>query len=491
MVYHYRKDKSIFFVAMLFFVLTGIAIVVYLNEVPVTPRERDYVYVGSFYMFAVWIGLGVMALYSFLIKFTGITISLIVAGLIGLGVPGILLHQNFDDHNRSGRYAVLEYARNYLESCEPNAILFTNADNDTYPLWYAQEVEGIRRDIRLILTPYLAAEWYVDQMRKPQYASEGLKMKLTKDKFLEGKRTFVPIVDRIKTAVDIDSVIDFVASDDDRAMVDLQNGQKTNYIPSRKIFLTGDNGVSKADSGKQVSVNIPIKLNDNYLRMDELVLLDIIASNNWKRPVYFTSDQVPVGFGLENYLRLDGFAYKLTMNKNVVSTRDDIGYIDTDLLYNRYMKTLSFSSWSNPNVYLDNTHVYTINGLNLRNKFSRLAEKLIQEGKSDKAEAVLDKILTMLPANKVPFDYSVAKIAGLYFQMQKPEKGNKLFKELKDYCTANLTYYKQLKTEGKSISEYDENMNLIMLQLMAQIAEKYGMKDELSEISLLFEGYRG
>jgi tetratricopeptide (TPR) repeat protein len=225
--------------------------------------------------------------------------------------------------------------------------------------------------------------------------------------------------------------------------------------------------------------------------MDELVLLDIIASNNWKRPVYFTSDQVPVGFGLENYLRLDGFAYKLTMNKNVVSTRDDIGYIDTDLLYNRYMKTLSFSSWSNPNVYLDNTHVYTINGLNLRNKFSRLAEKLIQEGKSDKAEAVLDKILTMLPANKVPFDYSVAKIAGLYFQMQKPEKGNKLFKELKDYCTANLTYYKQLKTEGKSISEYDENMNLIMLQLMAQIAEKYGMKDELSEISLLFEGYRG
>jgi hypothetical protein len=477
-VYQYKKDKRNFGVVSLFFILTGIALTVYLNEVPVTPRERDYVYVGSFYAFAVWLGLGSMALFQFLSNRIKGLPSLVISSVIGLTAPVLLFQQNYHDHDRSGRFTVLEYARNYLESCEPNAILFTNADNDTYPLWYAQEVEGIRKDIRLVLTPYLSAQWYVDQMRMPQYNSPGLKMNLTSDKFIGGKRSFIPIVERMDTSVDLASVIDFVGSDNEQAMVDLQNGGKTNYIPVKKASLPYKSG--NTNNKRKASDSIKFNFHTNYLRMDELVLLDIIASNHWDRPVYFTSEQVPLQFGLEKYLQLDGYAYKLTPYENSTTNRDEIGYIDTNDLYNKFMHKFAFASLANPSVYLDNTHVYTVNAVSIRSKFYRLSEKLLMEGDTLKAEAVLDKVVAMIPLDKVPYDYSVVKMAGLYFMMHKTEKGKNLFNSALSYCSGNLDYYISLRKASKTINQYDVNMNLYMVQLLAEIAN-YSKYNEVSD----------
>jgi hypothetical protein len=473
MCFHYQTDKKNFWVVTTFFILTGAALTIYLNEVPVTPRERDYVYVGSFYAFAIWIGIGMLAIFSWLSQRVNKVVSLSLATLLGLSVPIILIQQNYHDHDRSSRYGVLEYARNYLESCAPNAILFTNADNDTYPLWYAQEVKGIRRDVRLVLVPYLSAYWYVDQMRKPIYNSPGLKMKLGSAKYEAGKRTYLPIVEQIDSAEDINEVISFVASDDSRAMIGLQNGEKTNYFPVKKAFLRTNPIALKGDSSNSKVDSILFQYSSGYIRMDELVLLDIIASNNWERPIYFTSEQVPHSFGLEKYLKLDGYAYQLTPFENKVENRDDIGSINTEDLYNKFMKSFQFETLANKDVYLDYYHVYTVGTVGLRGKFTRLAEKLIAEGKSDKAEAVLDKITSMIPLSRVPFDYSATKIAGLYFTLNKKAKGEDLLKQISVYCSENLKYFTTLKNEGKSVISFDINLNMYLLQEVIKLSETY------------------
>jgi hypothetical protein len=473
--YHLKKDKNNFFIALQIFVLTGIGLVVYLNEVPVTPRERDYVYVGSFYIFAIWVGIGLMALFDWLGKKNKKVFSAATAIAVGLLSPALLLQQNYDDHDRSGRYAALEYARNYLESCEPNAILFTNADNDTYPLWYAQEVEGIRRDIRLVLSPYLNADWYVDQMRCPIYDQEGLKMKLGSEKYLGGKRNFLPVYERIDSSVDMNSVLDFVAADDDRAKLSLQNGEKVNYIPVKKSFIPF--------TTKDTLTNpVTFHFKKNYLTMDDLVMLDIIASNHTKRPVYFTSEQVPLSLGIENYLKLDGYAFKLTPYEINTTNREEIGAINTKELYQKYMRDFDFKSLSNPDVYLDNTHVYTVNAVGIRNKFARLAEQLLAEGDTTKALEVTDKITNMISVNRVPYDYSETKLVALYFALKQPAKGKALFESVKKYCTENIEYMSTLKRNKKSINEYDLNVNMYLLQQLAQIAQANQLTAYLPEI---------
>jgi hypothetical protein len=248
--YHYKQHRKSFIALSLLFFFTGIAIVIFLNESPVVPRERDYVYVGSFYAFCIWIGIGVMGTSVLLEKWlktlsvrngkvTGTmleqrkiwwAISLTITATAG--IPLLMGIQNWDDHDRSGRYAVLEYARNYLESCAPNAILFTNADNDTYPLWYAQEVEGIRPDILIVLTPYLSADWYIDQLRQQRGNKPGLPVSIAQEKLAGGKRTYLPVVERTDTTVDLGSLISFVSSDDKRTLIPLASGKSTNYVPS-------------------------------------------------------------------------------------------------------------------------------------------------------------------------------------------------------------------------------------------------------------------
>jgi hypothetical protein len=484
LVYHYKKDVRNFSVLSLFFFFTGIAIIIFLNEEPVTPRERDYVYVGSFYAFSIWIGIGVIALYQWLKKIERLksTIALTVSALLSASVPLIMVSENWDDHDRSGRFAVLEYARNYLESCEPNAILFTNADNDTYPLWYAQEVEGIRRDVQIILLPYLSAYWYVDQMRQPSYQKPGVKISLTEDKFIGGKRSYFPIIERIDSTIELGSLMDFVGSEDERAKAQLMDGQKLNYIPSRKLNLSVDKSKILTKPGIRLPLadSIEISLKGQYLRMDQMIMLDILASNKWERPIYFASVKEPLQYGLDKYLQLDGYAYKLVPYKTNPKEISEIGVIDSDSLYNKYIHRFSFASLSNPKVYLDWTHMNTISVISLRQKFARLAESLLSENKTDKAVKVLDKITEMLPNERIPYDFEVLRIANDYLLLGQKTKGEETLKKLKNVTRENLDYYKSLPRKDQNGINYEMRVNLYIMQEILKIAE-YHHLDNLSK----------
>lgn len=485
--YHYKKDVRNFSVLALLFFFTGIAIVIFLNEEPVTPRERDYVYVGSFYAFCVWIGVGVIAFYQWIRKLPKLNskVAVVAAIALSMSVPMVMAIRNWDDHDRSGRYVVLEYARNYLESCELNAILFTNADNDTYPLWYAQEVEGIRRDVQIVLLPYLSAYWYVDQLRKPSYHKPGLKISLSEGKFVGGQRSYLPIVDRIDSTVELRSLLEFIGSEDQRVKVQLSDGQTVNYIPSHKVSLLADKNKASVKPRNQWSMEntIEISLKGQYLRMDQMLLLDILASNKWERPVYFASVEEPRLYGLDKYLQLDGYAYKLTSYKSNPQDISEIGIIDGDSLYDKYMNRFSFASLADPKVYLDWTHVSTVSILSLRNKFARLAETLLTEGKTDKAIKVLDRITAMLPHERIAYDYQVLRIANDYLQSGQRTKGEGVLKKLQTVTEENLDYFKSIPKTQLSGIDYELRLDLFIMQEIMRIAQNYHLENISKEVA--------
>ncbi|MBN2520626.1 MAG: DUF2723 domain-containing protein, partial [Bacteroidales bacterium] len=243
LAFHLKKDKKDFFIVTLLFVLTGIAIVVYLNQNPIQPRERDYAYAGSFYAFCIWIGIGVAAIFDQLKKYLPKLLAAILPILLCLiFVPGLMAIENWDDHDRSGRYTARDFAYNYLNSCAPNAILFTNGDNDTFPLWYAQEVEGIRTDVRVVNLSYLTADWYIDQLARKAYESEPLPFSLKKEQYKRGTRDIIPVYDQIKKYIDVKQIMDFVSNDDKRYKTasPFEQGEFINYIPTKRLKLDID-----------------------------------------------------------------------------------------------------------------------------------------------------------------------------------------------------------------------------------------------------------
>ncbi len=482
LVFQFRRDPKNFSVISLLFFFTGIALVLYLNEVPVTPRERDYVYVGSFYAFCIWIGIGILALMHWMEsrRFKAIIPATL---LLAVPVPLLMASQNWDDHNRSHRYHVRDYALNYLESCAPNAILFTNADNDTYPLWYAQEVEGIRPDVQIVLLPYLAADWYVNQMRHALLPKQGLKMQLTEDKIVSGKRTYLPVKSRTDSSLDVNQVIAFTLNDDPRTMLDLSNGQQTNYLPGRNLYLpAGSKAAAHLFGNLKPADSVKIHVAGDYITLDNLVLLDILSSNQWQRPVYFASVQVPQQLGLDRYLQLDGTAYRLVPYQSNPEKGAEPGIVNSDRLFQQYMHDFAWSSLNDPKVYLDYTHRYTLRTISLREKFARLAEVLFNEGKKEKAVEVLDRITTLLPNGRLDFDYSVIPFAELYFLCEKPDKGTGILQTLSDNIRQNLRYFCSLSPMQRAGLENDIRMNLYTLQNTYQLADKYSIQKIKQEL---------
>jgi hypothetical protein len=339
-----------------------------------------------------------------------------------------------------------------------------------------------------VLLPYLSAYWYVDQLRKPSRSGAGIEMSLTADKFVGGKRLFVPIIDRIDTAIGLKDMLEFVGSEDSRTKVGLSDGQMSNYVPAHKLCLNVDKSlIDKVPAEDSVYIN----LKEQYLRMDRLVLLDIIATNNWELPVYFASYQEPMEIGLDKYLRLDGYAYKLTPYKSNPTDPSDVGFVETDALYDKYMHRFDFKTLSDPKVYLDWTHVSTVNILSLRGKFAQLADALLKEGKTEKAVKVLDRITAMLPNERIPFDYQTSKIAEMYLRAGATSKGETLLKQLKTATFENLDYFKTLPQNYLAGISYDLRINLYIMQEIIQIAQKYGVGDVTNEVSQYWNSLEG
>lgn len=441
-IFHYRNDSRNFTVTALLFFLMSFALVVYLNEVPNTPRERDYVYVGSFYVFSIWIGFGTLFLFGYLSKILNqkpaIAISVTFALLIS---PTILLTHNYDDHNRSGRYSARDLARNYLESCEPNAILFTHADNDTYPLWYCQEVEGIRRDVRVVVMPYLSAEWYIAQLQRKAYNNEGLKMSLPLRKYQSGQLDYVYVVPKLETEQRFTDVLEFIASDSSQTKITVDSGEQISFIPTKKIRIENTN-----------QAPIHIELDKRAITKGDLAFWDIIISNNGKRPVCFTAWVDAEDRGLKNNLIFDGLIYRLTDTETVCSSIMNSGKIETDSLYQKLMQQCNWDNLANQKVYFDWHHRRMFASMQIRNAFYRLAQKLTEEKQAAKAIDVLQKANQTISLKNWQVDYPGILMAGLYAQNGQLTKGKARFQELSNSLEEWLNYYASFpKNQRESI----------------------------------------
>jgi hypothetical protein len=446
--YHLRKNPENFLVVALLFILTGVAIVIYLNQTPVQPRERDYAYAASFYAFAIWIGLGVLGIINYINKkLQSGLISALTVTLCLLFVPGIMARENWDDHDRSGRYTASDVAYNYLNSCAPNAILFTNGDNDTFPLWYAQEVEGIRTDVRVVNLMLLNMDWYIDQMKIKAYESDPLPITLGSEKYRMGTRDGVYIMDKIDKFIDIKSIMEFVESDMNQTKLLSQSGEKYDYIPTIYFSLPVDsarvisNGTVRPEDADKIVKSINWKINARVLGKSELIVLDILANNNWERPVYYVSTGHEGLLNLDYYLQLEGLAYRLVPIKSEPEDRISVGKIDTEILYDNLMNRFKWRGLNDPDVYLDNYHERTLSIIRLRHRFNRLANELINEKDTVRALEVLDKCVALTPHKNVPYDMFMVSIAESYYRCKAYDKANAIIDKYAGLCDEYLIYY--------------------------------------------------
>jgi hypothetical protein len=494
--YQYNKQKKDFSVVGVLFVLTGIAIVIYLNQTPNQPRERDYAYAGSFYAFAIWVGLGVLGIVDLIgKKARNLPAVMAITLLCFAFVPGLMAKENWFDHDRSGRYLAKEIAFNYLNSCKPNAILFTGGDNDTFPLWYAQEVEGIRTDVRVVNLMLLNMDWYIDQMKRKAYESDPLPIRLEPEKYRNGTRDAIPIVERVESLNDVRYIIDFIADDALSTRLQAQSGEYVDYVPTKSYFLPVDpekviaNGIVHAKDSALIENMVIGRLEGNYLTKSNFAALDMIRNNNWERPVYFVGTNQTDELGLSDYVQLDGIAYQLVPIKTVTGSSFEQGRIDTDILYNNLMKTFSYRSMNDKNVYLDHFHRRTLSVVRLRFQFMRLAAVLAEEKDFRRAEEVLDRIVELTPNQNVPYDMFMPGIAEVYYQIGKFEKGTAILKDMLKISGDYLEYYLSFKPKQIQNINNEINYHLRVIGNTHQMARQYNQLELANEAEELFNRY--
>jgi hypothetical protein len=487
MIYQVNRDRKNWFNILLLFIMTGIAIVLYLNQYPNQPRERDYAYTGSFYFFSVWIGLGVLSIFEALSRLTGEKIAAPVSGAVCfLTVPLIMGTQNWDDHDRSGRYLTREVAANYLKSCAPNAILFTNGDNDTFPLWYDQEVENIRTDVRVCNLMLLNTDWYIDQMKRRTYESAALPVTLPAKKYYDGVNNQVFVVEKTKDPVEISTIIDWVKSDNKGTKVQISPTEIIDIIPSRTIRIPVDaqkvlaSGTVKPEDADKIVPYIDIKLKGNAILKSQLIVLDILAHNNWERPIYYVTGFHDDALGLEEYFQLEGLAYRLVPIKSGNKGYSDYGRINSDILYNNMMKEFSWKSANEKGVYIDYNHIRTLMVIRARLNYARLAKALASEGKSEKAVEVLNYCMNTFPVEKIPYDPYVADLIEGYFMAGANEQATKLAKGMSDYYFARLDYYLKQDSYILHSAEYEIQSAWQYTLKVADACSNYG-EDKLGE----------
>ncbi len=494
--YHLNRDRQNWWVVLLLFIMTGIAIVIYLNQNPNQPRERDYAYVGSFYFFAVWIGLGVLALFEAILKILPGRYAAPTAGVICLmAVPAVMAAENWDDHDRSGRYLTREVAFNYLESCAPNSILFTNGDNDTFPLWYAQEVEGKRTDVRVCNLMLLNTDWYINQMKQKAYESEPLPISLPPKKYHDGVNNQVFIVDKTKDPVDISTIIDWVESENKATKVQVSPTEVLDIIPSRTIRIPVDaarviaSGTVKPEDADKIVPYIDITLKGNSILKSQLMILDILANNNWERPIYFVTGYHNDAFGLEPYFQLEGLAYRLVPIRSQNKSWLEYGRIDTDILYENMMNKFTWKGAAEEDVNLDFNHIRTIMVIKARLNYARLAKALADEGKNEKALEVMNTCVEQFPFGKIPYDQYTPDMVEAYFKAGATDKAVELTRALTGRNFEHLEYYLRQAPYIINSAEYEIQSAIQNSSRVATACSTYGQNELGEEINGKIEEY--
>ena len=460
LMYHANKDLKSFYVLLALFLFTGIALKIYLNERPFEPRERDYALVGSFYVFAIWIGFGVYALYESAQKYIAPKIAgpLIIAASL-LAAPILMAAQNWDDHDRSGKYTALSMAKAYLSSCDPNAILFTIGDNDTFPLWYAQEIEGIRTDVKIVNTSLFMTDWYIDQMKTKTYESDPLPISFTHDQYVGDNLDYVAHIPKVESRWDIKDFMNFIKNP--KSTVGMQNGQTIHFFPTNKIRIPVDKDViikNKVVSPKYNDSIVPyidVDIKGSALYKNRLMMLDIVANNNWKRPIYFSGGAFDNEdyIWMKEYLQLEGMVYKLVPIKTALPKDGgplEMGQIDSDKMYAKVMKW----DWGNsdsPKIYHDPET--RRNSITYRSNLSRLMNQLILEGKKEKAKNIIELAMNKMPLEYFGYYSLLEPFANGYYKIDEKAKAQQLLEKLIVKYQENLNYYGKLKSsEQNSIS---------------------------------------
>lgn len=488
------KSKKDTWVVALIFIMTGLAIIVYLNQTPLQPRERDYAYAGSFYAFAIWIGLGVLGLYSALQKRMGN--KAMAAGIVGVAclvlVPGIMAEQGWASHDRSGKYSAADFAKMYLDSCEPNSILFTNGDNDTFPLWYVQEVENYRTDVRVVNYMLSSGDWYVSQMGRKVYDSERLPLTISQD-FYKKKGGYVPVFERVEEAGLIDAIA-FIEDDNKATRVPLQNGDWIDYLPSKKLTYKIDKDAVVAsglvpieDTAKIVdSMEWPIR--QSGLFRNDLMLLDLIATNNWERPVYFANPNSHAKvLGVDKYCHLEGVVYRFkpTIATNYMSK---IGGVNANRTYEVLMAdNVKWGRLNEEGVIVDRES--DRNSGMAKQNYVRLAQTLLMERKYDSVIKVLDRGIELFPPEKFPFDYFMISWADFYYKAGATEKANDLVKQIALRHEEDLQYYTSLS--DKFTAEYQNEIQeaMAVMQRLVQLTSQNKQEELSKELEESFYAY--
>ena len=447
MVYHAKKEWKSFYVILLLFLFTGLVLKVYLNERPFEPRERDYALVGSFYIFAIWIGVGVYAIYQYILKYVKPKVALpVILATTLLASPVLLASQNWDDHDRSGKYTAVAMAKAYLDSCEPNAILFTIGDNDTFPMWYLQEIEGYRTDIRIVNTSLLATDWYIDEMKVKSNQSAALPISFEHSQYVGDKRNYCLFNERTTDTLDLGLTLDFLK--DDRSKREMKNGQFVHFYPSEHLKVKVDkqniikNKVVSPKYNDSIVDEIQLKLKGGAIYKNRILMLDIFNENNWKRPIYFS----PGSFGaddyiwMKEYLQLDGMVYKLVPIKTKLKEGNsyDMGFIDTDKTFAIINKWTWGNSGSSSIYHDPETRK---NALSYRNNLSRLMTALIEEKKFDKAEKVIQIAMKNMPIDYFEYYTTVEPFAEGYYKIGKPVEARKILKQLVKKYQEKITFF--------------------------------------------------
>jgi hypothetical protein len=492
LLYQVKWDKENFFTLLLFFAFTGFAIIFYTNPKPFEPRERDYAVVGSFYIFAIWIGFGVLALYEYLKNFANQKIVAMAVSIVSLlAVPTLMASQNWDDHDRSNRYTTHLNAQAYLESCDENAIMFTIGDNDTFPLWYMQEVEGIRTDIKLVNTSLFATDWYIDQMKRATYDAAPIPSQLQHDQYKYGTLDVAYSLEhpRFKDSVmTIKNLLRWIASDSDVTYVDTENNTKEKFYPTNRIRIPVnkqkvlENGIVAQKDADKIVPYIDITIDDRALFKNRILMLDILANNNWERPIYFTgganADEEYIW--LKDYLQLDGLAYKLVPIKTPIEGKSmfDMGRIDTDKMYANIQKW----DWRNINdgeIYLDEQTKR--NSISMRNNLFRLSEAFSNKGDLLKALEILDLSLEKMPIKD--FDHYSLSLGypEAYYRLGDSKKARETSKVLLTIFKEKLIWLSSFSMDNTALIFDEIDTTLYMYKNVISQAETSDVDKEYIE----------
>lgn len=500
------KRPRDFLVVLSLFIMTGLAIVIYLNQTPYQPRERDYAYAGSFYAFAIWIGMGVAGLSQVLRSKLKPGLSALLATAISvLAVPLLMATQNWDDHDRSGRYTARDIAKNYLNSCSKDAVLFTVGDNDTFPLWYAQDVEGVREDVRIINMMLFNMDWYIDQARWKNYDSEPLPFTIPQDKYeaIPGSSIFVR---EHRQRATTDYMLGFMQSNSPDHKVRLRSGSEVNYIPTHQLLIPVDsarvisNGTVAPEDAHRIVEHIPIQLEPNgQILKNSLGQLDIISSNKWNRPIYYTAGGFDGSLGMEEYYRNEGLAYRLVPVRTPYESILVMGDIDTDTLYERLMHQFQWGRMNADDVQLDYYTIRTMSVIRFRSLYTRLALQLLEEGDRDRAIEVLDRCMELSPSHVLPFDQYISGITlpgrdggiihheGIieaYYLCGEMEKGNRILSEHYRKLADELSYYNAMKSRHQSSIQREISEAMYQMEELEALVQKFQQEKLMQELGI-------